>query len=70
MGPTEPRERQLAAHHTADNLRRDLPRIVVLNEPLRREWNGSRPTERASELGENRQIGVDSNPVQATDAER
>jgi hypothetical protein len=39
-------------------------------ERLRREWNGSRFGERAGELGEDRQVGVQPNAVQSTDAER
>ena len=35
---------------------------------LRRERHGSRSTERAGELGEDRQIGVQPNPIQSTDA--
>ena len=37
---------------------------------LRRERYGSRSTERAGELGEDRQVGVKPNPVPATDPER
>ena len=35
---------------------------------LRRERHGSRSTERAAELGEDRRIGVQPNPIQSTDA--
>jgi uncharacterized protein involved in exopolysaccharide biosynthesis len=37
---------------------------------LGRDRHGSRSTERARELGEDRQMGVGPNPVQASDAER
>jgi hypothetical protein len=38
------------------------------SEGLGRERRGSRSTERAGELGEDRQIGVQPNPIQSTDA--
>jgi hypothetical protein len=41
-----------------------------LRERLRRERYGARPGERAGKLGENRQIGMQPNTLQATDAER
>jgi len=64
-------EHQRAAHEDADSLKRDVPRITLLNEPLRHhEPDGSRPTERAGELGEDRQVGVQPNPIQATDGKR
>ena len=34
------------------------------------EGNGSRPCERAGELGEDRQVGVEPDPIKPTDAER
>jgi hypothetical protein len=40
------------------------------SEGLGRERRGSRSTERAGELGEDRQIGVRPNPIQAPDTER
>jgi hypothetical protein len=64
-------ERQRAAHEDADSVKRAVPRIALLNEPLRHyERDGSRPTERAGELGEDRQGGLESNPLQSPDAKR
>jgi hypothetical protein len=37
---------------------------------LRREGNGSRSAERAGELGEDRQVGVKPDPLDAPDSER
>jgi hypothetical protein len=39
-------------------------------ERLSRERNCSRSTERAGELGEDGQVGMEPNPIQAMDAER
>jgi len=41
-----------------------------LDPDLRREWNCSRSTDRAGELGEDRQVSVQPNPVESTDAQR
>ncbi len=35
-----------------------------------RGWHGSRSTQRAGELGEDRQVGVQPDPLKPTDAER
>jgi hypothetical protein len=40
------------------------------NGGLRREWNGSRPCERLRERGEDTEIGVKRDLLDATDAER
>jgi hypothetical protein len=40
------------------------------SEGLERERRGSRSTERAGELGEDRRMGVRPNPIQAPDTER
>jgi hypothetical protein len=52
------------------NLAQAAAELDALNGALRGEGYGSRSTERAGELGEDRQIGVQPNPIQPTDAER
>jgi hypothetical protein len=43
----------------------------LLNAPLRHhQADGSLPAERAGELGEDRQIGVQPDPIQSTNAAR
>jgi hypothetical protein len=44
MGPKQFRRRLDVAIDDAKALRRAAPRITLLNEPLRREWNASRPS--------------------------
>ena len=71
MDPKELEERRRVAAKVADSLRRAVPRITLLNAPLRHHRaDASLPAERAGELGEDRQIGVQPNPIQATNAER
>jgi len=41
----------------------------VLTVKLRRKRHGARPTECAGELGEDRQVGVQTHPIQSPDAE-
>jgi hypothetical protein len=61
-------ERRRAAEQEADSLKRAAPRITLLNEPLRHhEGDGSLAAESTGELGEDRQGGVQPNPVQPTD---
>jgi hypothetical protein len=43
MESKEFRQRLDVAAEDAGALRRATPRITLLNEPLRREWNASRP---------------------------
>jgi hypothetical protein len=43
MEPKEFRRRLDVATDDAEALQRATPRITLLNEPLRREWNASRP---------------------------
>ena len=55
MDPKELEERRAANEEVADNLKRDVPRITLLNEPLRHhEDDGSIPAESPEELGEDR----------------
>jgi len=64
-------ERQHTAHEEADSLKRDVPRITLLNEPRRHyESDGSGPTEHAGEPGEDRQIGVQPDPAESTHPKR
>jgi hypothetical protein len=71
VDPKELEERRRVAEKVADSLRRAVPRITLLNAPLRHhQADGSLPAERAGELGEDRQIGVQPDPIQSTDAER
>jgi hypothetical protein len=73
MGPTEEvqqaLERAKAAIKAADATR---DRIEARREAerLRREGHGARPAERTGKLGEDRQVGVQPDPLNATDAKR
>ena len=48
----------------------DFAFLAVPYGALRREGNGSRSTERAGELGEDRQVSMKSDAIQPTNAER
>ena len=64
-------DRQRVAEEAADSLKRAVPRITLLNEPLRHhEGDGSLTTQSTSQLGEDGQVGVQPNPIQAPDAQR
>jgi hypothetical protein len=64
-------DRQRVAEEAADSLKRAVPRITLLNEPLRHhEGDGSLTTQSTSQLGEDGQVGVHPNPVRSPDAER
>lgn len=53
MDPKELEERLRAAEEEADHPKRAIPRITLLNEPLRHhEGDGSLSAESAGELGE------------------
>ena len=55
MDPKELEQRRAADEEVADNLKRAVPRITLLNEPLRHhEDDGSIPADSAEELGEDR----------------
>ena len=59
MDPKELDERQAAAHEDAGSLKRAVPRITLLNGPLRHyASDDSRPTKGAGKPGEDRQVGV------------
>jgi hypothetical protein len=53
VDPKKLEERLRAAEEEADHLKRSVPRITLLNEPLRHhEDDGSLSAESAGELGE------------------
>jgi hypothetical protein len=55
VDPKELQERRAADEEVAEDLKRAVPRITVLNAPLRHhEDGGSIPAESAEELGEDR----------------
>jgi hypothetical protein len=55
VDPKELKQRRAADKEVADDLKRAVPRITLLNEPLRHhEDDGSIPAESAEELGEDR----------------
>jgi hypothetical protein len=55
VDPKELAQRRAANEEVADNLTRAVPRITLLNEPLRHhEDDGSIPAESAEEPGEDR----------------
>ena len=58
------------SHDAAEDPKRDGPPTASLNEPVRGEPDGSRPTERARELREDRQVRVEPDPILSPDAER
>lgn len=58
MDPEALEERRHAAKEQADSLKQAVPRITLLNEPLRHhEDDGSLTAEIAAELGEDRKVG-------------
>jgi hypothetical protein len=55
VDPKELEKRRAGDDEVADNLKRAVPRITILNAPLRHhEDDGSIPAESAEELGEDR----------------
>ena len=59
MDPKELEERRRAAEEAADSLRRAVPRITLLNEPLRHhEGDGSLSADSAAELHDDGEVGV------------
>ena len=59
MDPNEHEEQRRAAEEQADSVKRAVPRITLLNEPLRHhEGDGSLSADSAGELGEDGQVGV------------
>jgi hypothetical protein len=59
MDRQELEERRLVAEQEAAEFRRAVPRITLLNAPLRHhDSDGALTAEGAGELGEDRQIGV------------
>ena len=63
MDPKELEERERLAQEEADSLKRAIPRITVLNEPLRHhDGDGALTAESASELDEAGQVGAEPNP--------
>ena len=68
MDPHELAERERLADEEADKVKRALPQIHV--ETLSSDWDSPSATERGGELGEDRQVGVQPDPIQPTDAER
>ena len=60
-------DRAAAADEHAAKVRKDLEGDELA--PLRDEHDRASASERASELGEDRQVGVQPDPLQATDAE-
>jgi len=51
-------------------LRRNRTEVRLRLSGLRREGDGSRPGEGAGELGEDRQVGVKPDPLDASDPQR
>jgi hypothetical protein len=59
VDPKEVEERRRAAEEQADSVKPTVPRITLLNEPLRHhEGDGSLSADSAGELGEDAQDGV------------
>jgi hypothetical protein len=60
-------------HRRTDDLAAEVQRLTedaeATLERLRRERDSARSTERAGELGEDREVGMEPNPVQPTDPE-
>jgi len=71
MDPKELEKREHLAQNDADSVRHAVPRITLLNVPLRHhDGDGALTAESARELGEDGQIGVQPNPIQTAHAER
>jgi hypothetical protein len=71
MDPKELEQRGHLAEEDQDSVRPAVPRIALLNEPLRHhDGDGSLTAESTSELGEDREVGVQPNPIQSTNAQR
>jgi hypothetical protein len=66
VDPTELDERREAAQRDAESVKRNAPRIRLLNMPPHRNLDG----ERGGELGEAGQAGVEPNPTQPPKPER
>jgi hypothetical protein len=59
VDPKELEERRRAAEEEADGLRRAVPRIILLNAPLRHhEGDGSLSADIAAELRDDGEVGV------------
>jgi hypothetical protein len=66
----ELQRRRRAAENEAGRLKRAVPRITLLNQPVRHhEVDGSLTADSATELGEDRQVGGQPNPAATTDAQ-
>jgi hypothetical protein len=68
------RRMAVAGRDHAAEVHRDLAQISgdmkAADAKLRRKRDAARSTERAGEFGEDRQIGVQPDPIPATDAQR
>jgi hypothetical protein len=59
VDPKELEERRRAAEEEADSLKRAVPRITLLNAPLRHhEGDGSLSADSAAEVREDGEVGV------------
>jgi len=59
VDPKELEERRRAAEEEADSLKQAVPRITLLNEPLRHhEGDGSLSADSAADPGDDGQVGV------------
>jgi hypothetical protein len=68
VDPKELAERQRLAQEEADSVKRAVPRIAVLNKPLRHhDGDGALTAESAGELGEDGQVGMKPDPIQSPD---
>ena len=71
MDPKELEQRGRLAEEDQDSVRPAVPRITLLNEPLRHhDGDGSLTAESTSELGEDREVGVKPDPLDSPDTER
>jgi hypothetical protein len=67
----ELQERRRAAENEAGRLKRAVPRITLLNQPVRHhEVDGSLTADSATELGGARRVGVQPNAAATTHVPR
>jgi hypothetical protein len=70
LTPTSTREEHQQARDARRLKRGDAAEMGAYEADLRREMHETRAGQRARELGEDRQVGVQPDPLDTTDAER
>ena len=69
MDPQELEQRRRAADEATDSLKHAVPRITLLNQPLRHhEGDGSLTADSAGELGDDGQVEAQADPLDTSGA--